>query len=106
MDRPRAQPEAESPISTSDDEPDDDGERTTTPTSELPPKCAGGNGCARRGRMEGGDGQGDVELKSHDVYELAPRVEGLHTLKLDWAYRKIKKGVFDKNKARPIARIN
>ena len=53
--------------------------------------------------MEGGDGQGDGELKSHDLYEPAPRVKGLHSLKLDWAYRKIKNGVFDKNKAMPVA---
>jgi hypothetical protein len=46
-------------------------------------------------------------LKSHDVYELVPHVKGLRTLKLGWVlHRKFKNGVFDKNKARLVARGN
>jgi hypothetical protein len=45
--------------------------------------------------------------KPHDVYELVPSVRGLRTLKLGWMlHRKFKNGVFDKNKARLVARGN
>jgi len=48
-----------------------------------------------------------VNLKSHDVYGPVPRVGGLGTLKLGWVlHRKFKDGVFDKNKARVVARGN
>ena len=48
-----------------------------------------------------------ANLKSHDVYELVPRVSGMWTLKLVWVvHRKIKHGVFGKNKGRLVARGN
>jgi transposase InsO family protein len=46
-------------------------------------------------------------LKSHDVYELVPRIGSMRTLRLGWVlHRKFKNGVFDKNKARLVARGN
>jgi hypothetical protein len=48
-----------------------------------------------------------ASLKSHDIYELVPRVRGLRTLKLGWVlHQKFKNGVFNKNKARLVARGN
>jgi len=46
-------------------------------------------------------------LRSHDVYDLVPRAPGLRTLRLGWVlHRKFKNGVFEKNKARVVARGN
>jgi len=46
-------------------------------------------------------------LKSHDVYDLVPRHPGMRTLRLGWVlHRKFQNGVFDKNKARLVARGN
>jgi hypothetical protein len=46
-------------------------------------------------------------LRSHDVYELVLRVPGMRTLRLGWVlHRKFRNGVFDKNKARLVARGN
>jgi len=40
-----------------------------------------------------------ANLKSHDVYELVPRMNGMRTLKLGWVFhRKFNNGVFEKNK--------
>ena len=45
--------------------------------------------------------------KSHDVYELVPRTNDMHTLKLGWVlYRKFKIGLFERNKGRLVARGN
>ena len=46
-------------------------------------------------------------LKSHDVYELVPRTNGMRTLKLGWVlHRKVKKGLFERNEGRLVARGN
>ena len=46
-------------------------------------------------------------LRSHDVYELVPHMPGMCTLRLGWVlHRKFKNSVFDKNKARLVARGN
>ena len=46
-----------------------------------------------------------VDLKSHDVYELVLRMNGMRTLKLGWVFhRTFKNDVFEKNKARLVAR--
>jgi hypothetical protein len=46
-------------------------------------------------------------LRSHGVYELVPRQPGMRTLRLGWVlHRKFRNGVFDKNKARLVARGN
>jgi len=43
-------------------------------------------------------------LKSHDVYELVPRMNGMRTLKLGWVFRrKFRNGVFEKNKGRFVS---
>ena len=43
-------------------------------------------------------------LKSHDVYELVPRTNGMRTLKLGWVlHRKFKNGLFERNKGRLVA---
>jgi len=48
-----------------------------------------------------------ANLRSHNVYELVPRMNGMRTLKLGWVFhRKFKNGVFEKNKGRRIARGN
>jgi hypothetical protein len=48
-----------------------------------------------------------ANLKAHDVYELVPRKPGMRTLRLGWVlHRKFKNGVFEKNKARLVARGN
>ena len=48
-----------------------------------------------------------TNLKSHNVYDLVPRTPGIHTLRLGWVlHRKFKNGVFEKNKARLVARGN
>ena len=42
-----------------------------------------------------------ANLKSHDVYELVPRMNGMRTLKLGRVFhRKFKNDVFEKNKGR------
>jgi len=42
-----------------------------------------------------------VNLKSHDVCEVVPRMNGMRTLKLGGVFhRKFKNGVFEKNKSR------
>ena len=39
-----------------------------------------------------------VNLKSHDVYELVPRMNGVLTLTLGWVFhQKFKNGVLEKN---------
>ena len=46
-----------------------------------------------------------ANLKSHDVYELVPRMNGMRTLKLSQVLqRTFQNSVFEKNKARPVAR--
>ena len=46
-------------------------------------------------------------LRTHDVYEMVPRVPGMRTLRLRWVlHRKFKNGIFEKNKARLVARGN
>ena len=46
-------------------------------------------------------------LKSHDVYELVPRTNGMRTLKVGWVlHRKFKNGLFERNKGRLVARGN
>ena len=46
-------------------------------------------------------------LKSHDVYELVPRTNGIHTLELGWVlHQKFKIGLFERNKGRLVARGN
>ena len=51
--------------------------------------------------------QGIANLRSHNVYELVPRVRGMRTLHLGWIlHRKFKKGVFEKNQGRLVARGN
>ena len=46
-------------------------------------------------------------LKSHGVYTLIPRRPGMHTLRLGWVlHHKFQNAVFDKNKARLVARGN
>jgi len=46
-----------------------------------------------------------ANLKSQDVYELVPRMNGMRTLKLGWVFhRTFKNDVFEKNKARLVAR--
>ena len=48
-----------------------------------------------------------ANLKSHDIYELVPRMNGMRTLKLGWVFhRKFKNGVFEENKGRLVARGN
>ena len=48
-----------------------------------------------------------ANLKAHDVYELVPRKPGMRTLRLGWVLHcKFKNGVFEKNKARLVARGN
>ena len=48
-----------------------------------------------------------ANLKAHDVYELVPRTPRMRTLRLGWVlHRKFKNGVFEKNKARLVARGN
>jgi len=42
-----------------------------------------------------------ANLKSHDVYELVPRMDGMRTLKLGWVFHgKFKNGIFKKNMGR------
>ena len=44
-------------------------------------------------------------LKSHDVYELVPRTNGVRTLHLGWVlHQTFKNGLFEKNKGRLVAR--
>jgi len=44
-------------------------------------------------------------LRSHDIYKLTPCHPGMHTLRLGWVLHwKFKDGVFEKNKARLVAR--
>ena len=51
--------------------------------------------------------QGIANLKSHDVCELVPRMNGMRTLKLGWVFhRKFKNGVFEKNEGQLVARGN
>ena len=46
-------------------------------------------------------------LKSHDVYELVPRTNGMRTLKLGWVlHQKFKNRLFERNKGRLVARGN
>ena len=46
-------------------------------------------------------------LKSHDVYELVPRTNGMRTLKLGSVlHPKFKNGLFERNKGRLVARGN
>ena len=46
-------------------------------------------------------------LKSHDVYELVPRTNGMRTLKLGWMpHRNLKNGLFERNKGGIVARGN
>ena len=46
-------------------------------------------------------------LRSHDVFDLVPRASGMRTLRLGWVlHRKFKNRLFDKNKARIVARGN
>ena len=41
-----------------------------------------------------------ANLKSHNVYELVPRTNGMRTLKLGWVFhRKFKSGVFKRIRA-------
>jgi len=48
-----------------------------------------------------------ANLKSHDDYELVPRMNDMRTLKRGWVFhRKFKSGVFGKNKGQIIARGN
>jgi len=43
------------------------------------------------------------DLKSHDVYGLVPRMNGMRTPKLGWVFhRKFKNSVFEKNKGRLV----
>jgi len=43
----------------------------------------------------------------YDIYDLVPRTAGMRTLRLGWVlHRKFKNGVFEKNKARLVARGN
>jgi len=52
-------------------------------------------------------GQEMVKGKSHDVYELVPRMNGTRTLKLGGVFhRKFMDGVFEKNKGRLVVRYN
>ena len=46
-------------------------------------------------------------LKSHEVYELVPRMNGMRTLKLGWVlHRMAKNSLFERNKGRPVTRGN
>jgi len=46
-------------------------------------------------------------MRSHDIYKLTPHRPGMRTLRLGWVlHRKFKDGVFEKNKARLVARGN
>ena len=46
-------------------------------------------------------------LKSHGVYELVPRINGMRTLKLGWVLHQMSKNnLFERNKGRPVARGN
>ena len=46
-------------------------------------------------------------LKSHHVYELVPRTNGMYTLELGWVLRrKFKIGLFERNKGKLVARGN
>ena len=46
-------------------------------------------------------------LKSHDVYGLVARTNGMRTLKLGWVlHRKFKHGLFERKKGRLVARGN
>ena len=48
-----------------------------------------------------------ANLKSHDYYELVPRMNDMRTLKRGWVFhRKFKSGVFEKKKGRIVARAN
>ena len=48
-----------------------------------------------------------ANLKAHDVYELVPHTPGMHTLQLGWVLHcKFKNSIFEKNKARLVARGN
>ena len=52
---------------------------------------------------------GEMEnLKSHDVYELVPRTNSMHTLKLGWVlqHRTFKISLFERNKGRLVDRSN
>jgi len=52
-------------------------------------------------------GQEMAKLKSPDVYELVPRMNGTRTLKLGGVFhRKFMNGVLEKNKGRIVARCN
>jgi len=45
-----------------------------------------------------------INLRSHDVYELVPRVPGVRTLRSGWVlHRKFKNGIFERNKPRLVA---
>ena len=46
-------------------------------------------------------------LKSHNVYELVPRTNGMRTLKLGWVlHRKFKISLFERSKGKLVARGN
>ena len=46
-------------------------------------------------------------LCTHDVYEMVPRVPGMHTLRPGWVlHQKFKNGIFEKNKARLVTHGN
>ena len=49
---------------------------------------------------------GEMEnFKSHDVYALVPRMNGMRTLKLGWVlHRKFKIDLFERNKGRLVTR--
>ena len=74
--------------------------------SQLPDPCSTRDATASpdadvwKGAMD----QEMANLKSHDVYELVPRMNGLRTPKLGWVFHwKFKNGVFEKNKGRFVS---
>ena len=48
-----------------------------------------------------------VTLKYHDIYKVVLKVKGVRTFELGWVlHQKFKNTVFDKNKARVVAKGN
>jgi len=76
------------------------------PLSQLPDPCSTRDATSSPD-ADGWKGAMDQEIaniKSHDVYELVPRVNGMQTLELGWVFhRKFKNGVFEKNKGRFVS---
>jgi len=74
--------------------------------SQLPNPCSTRDPTASPD-ADGWKGAMDQEmanLKSHDVYELVPRMNAMRTLKLGWVlHGKFKNGVFEKNKGRFVS---